>query len=107
MHLNTLPGVSRMLCCSIHHALFPPLIPPAADHLAGNISPTAKMILLHIASYYHTELLYCYPSQERIAKEIGISRRTVNKYLALLEQHGYLHPKLRISGISNPALLSS
>ena len=56
-------------------------------------------VLLETANYHNKH--YCYPSQATILKSLKlqfgriISRRTLNRYLAWLDDHGFLNRKRR------------
>lgn len=57
-------------------------------------SPVNKMVLLHIANYAD-ERGECYPSQERLAKELELSIRAVRDALAALEKKGIIRRERR------------
>lgn len=62
-----------------------------------NISATDKSILAHMSVYFNRhsdkdfpDYLICWPSQERVASCVGVSRKTVNLTLAKCEQSGII-----------------
>lgn len=57
-------------------------------------SHVAKAVLLHIANYAD-DAGYCWPSQERLAKELEMGERTVREALARLEEMGVIRRERR------------
>ncbi len=57
-----------------------------------NLSPGAKLTYAMLLSYaWHDD--YCYPGQERLAEDIGISDRSVRTHLKELEEKGLIKVK--------------
>lgn len=44
---------------------------------------------------------YCFPGQERLAKDMGAGKRSVVRFMAELEKHGYVTIKRRGQGKTN------
>ena len=64
------------------------------------ISPGAKLAYTALLSYaWNTGA--CYPGQERMGVDIGVTRQTVNEYIKELEKKGYVSVKRRGQGKSN------
>jgi hypothetical protein len=64
------------------------------------ISPGAKLtysMLLH----YAWQNDYCFPGQERLAKDMGAGKRSVIRFMAELERAGYIAVKRRGLGQTN------
>jgi hypothetical protein len=64
------------------------------------ISPGAKLtysMLLH----YAWQNDYCFPGQERLAKDMGAGKRSVIRFMAELERVGYIAVKRRGLGQTN------
>jgi pyocin large subunit-like protein len=55
------------------------------------ITPTQKLVLLCIVSYYNAAQRVSFPSQSTIAAETGLSRRTVIRAINDLEELGLIH----------------
>ncbi|KGA18212.1 hypothetical protein GM51_8885 [freshwater metagenome] len=55
------------------------------------ITPTQKLVLLSIVSYYNTAKRVSFPSQSTIAADTGLSRRTVQRASQDLEELGLIH----------------
>jgi hypothetical protein len=63
-------------------------IPPAIFH-NQELSPTSKLCYGRLA-YHCGERNYCWPSQDTLAKDLGIAPRTVRDCLSQLESLGYI-----------------
>lgn len=64
------------------------------------ISPGAKLAYTALLSYAWN-CNYCYPGQQRMGEDIGVTRQTVNEYIKELERKGYVDVKRRGQGRSN------
>jgi biotin operon repressor len=65
------------------------------------LSLGAKVAYAMFLSYaWHND--FCFPGQERLAKEMGISLRSTNTYIQELEKHGFIDIKRR--GLGKPNL---
>lgn len=68
-----------------------------------NLSPTGLNVLLHLIMHWWEPSEDPYPSQESIAKRIGVSKRTVQRAMQELEENKLIektltsreHPKYR------------
>lgn len=56
---------------------------------AQGLSPTEKLVLLALANYAD-ENMRCWPSQRRLAHDTGLSKRTILRSLAALEERALL-----------------
>ncbi len=58
------------------------------------ITPTEKLVLICLSGYFgkpdNSSVFSCYPSQKRLAKEVGCVRSTVNNALQKFEKLGFL-----------------
>ena len=62
---------------------------PNAILKAKDVSPGAKLAYTMLLSYaWHNNL--CYPGQERLAEDMGVTDRSVRNYLKELEKNKYL-----------------
>ena len=68
--------------------------------MSKRISPGAKLAYTALLSYAWNKG-YCYPGQERMGRDIGVTRQTVNEYIKELEKKGYVSVKRRGQGKSN------
>ena len=60
----------------------------------------AKMAYTALLSYaWHND--FCYPGQDRMAKEIGSSRKSVNLWLQELDEKGFIKIVRRGQGKTN------
>jgi AraC-like DNA-binding protein len=67
---------------------------------AANLTPGAKMVYALFISYaWHNDC--CFPGQERLAQDMGLSRSTVSTYVKELEGSGYLTLTRRGLGQTN------
>ena len=73
---------------------------PNAILKSTQISPAAKLTYTMLLSYAWQND-YCFPGQERLAKDIGVSDRSVRTYLKELEQKGLLTIKQQGQGKPN------
>ncbi len=67
---------------------------------SGDISPGAKLaysMLLH----YAWQNDYCFPGQERLAKDMGAGKRSVIRFMAELGKAGFVQVKRRGLGQTN------
>ena len=65
--------------------------------LSHGITTTEKCVLIILSNYFgsreNSTVFSCYPSQARIAKEVGCSRSTANKALQKFEDLGFLRSR--------------
>ncbi|MEH0691017.1 helix-turn-helix domain-containing protein [Vibrio cholerae] len=63
------------------------------------ITATEKCVLITLSSYFGNQenpsVFTCYPSQNRIAREVGCTRPTVNSALQKFERLGFLRANYR------------
>ena len=52
--------------------------------------PGVWKVLVHLSDRHNTDLRYCYPDQELLAAECEVSRATLNRHLAELEEAGLI-----------------
>lgn len=73
---------------------------PNAILRAPKISPGAKLTYATLLSYaWHND--YCFPGQERLAEDMGVSDRSVRTYLKELEEAHLLTVQQRGQGKPN------
>ena len=72
------------------------------NHLlkSEKISPGAKLAYTMLLSYAWQND-YCFPGQERLAKDMGSGVRSVVRYIQELEQHDFIKVKRQGQGRSN------
>ena len=63
---------------------------PNAVLRAKKISMGAKMTYAALLSYAWNDD-YCFPGQQRLADDIGVSRQTANEYIQELKRKGYVN----------------
>jgi DNA-binding FadR family transcriptional regulator len=68
---------------------------------SAKISPGAKLAYTMLLSYAWQND-YCFPGQERLGKDIGVTERSVRTYLQELEAKGFL--AIRRQGQGRPNL---
>ena len=74
---------------------------PNAILRSDAISPGAKLCYAMLLSYaWHND--FCFPGQDRLAKDIGISRQSVNTQIKELERKGFI--KIKRQGQGRPNL---
>lgn len=61
----------------------------------GKLSPVARLLLLIIKSYGDTSGLHCYPSQDRLAADMGCSIPTIKRAVNELKRHGLISTEQR------------
>lgn len=66
---------------------------------SDRISPGAKLAYAMLLSYAWQND-YCFPGQERLAKDMGVSDRSVRTYLQELEKKAFL--KIKRQGLGKP-----
>src|SRR5260221_2229338 len=66
--------------------------------LTFGIPQTPKAVLTALAQHAHHNGTHARPSQERIAKMMGLSERSTQRGLAWLEAHGLIVPTAHDSG---------
>ncbi len=73
---------------------------PIAIVRNGDLSLGAKMVYTALLSYaWHND--YCFPGQERMAEDIGSSRKSVNLWLQELDNKGFIKIVRRGQGKTN------
>lgn len=55
-----------------------------------NITPTQKVILKDLELYRNTRTGYAWPSTEKMAEDLGMSRKTVERNIPILEEYGLI-----------------
>ncbi|MEO0567095.1 MAG: helix-turn-helix domain-containing protein [Pseudomonadota bacterium] len=73
---------------------------PNAVLKSNEISSGAKLVYAILLSYaWHND--FCFPGQERLATDIGISRQSVNTHVKELERKGFINIKRLGQGRTN------
>jgi len=73
---------------------------PNAVLKSDDISSGAKLVYALLLSYaWHND--FCFPGQDRLAKDIGISRQSVNTHVKELERKGFIRIKRLGQGRAN------
>jgi hypothetical protein len=63
---------------------------PNAILRSGKLTMGAKMAYAALLSYaWHND--YCFPGQQRLADDIGVSRQTANGYIQELKEKRFVH----------------
>ena len=72
------------------------------NHLlvSDRISPGAKLAYAMLLKYVW-EKDYCFPGQETLAREMGVTRQSVNTYLKELQHQKFIEIKRRGQGLTN------
>jgi len=66
----------------------------------SDISPGAKLAYTMLLSYaWHND--FCFPGQDRLAKDIGVKRPTANSYIKELSEKGFIKVTRRGQGMTN------
>ena len=73
---------------------------PNAVLKSQEISAGAKLVYASLLSYAWNND-YCFPGQDRMAKDIGIARQTVNVHVKELERKGFIKIKRVGQGRAN------
>ncbi len=73
---------------------------PNAILRSKEISPGAKLAYSGLLSYAWNND-YCFPGQETLGNDIGVTRQTVNEYIKELRTKGFIQVKRRGQGRSN------
>lgn len=68
---------------------------------ASNLSPGAKLAYTMLLSYAW-ENDFCFPGQETLAQDIGVTRQSANTYIKELSTKGYI--KVTRQGFNKPNL---
>lgn len=55
-----------------------------------DLTPTDKLVLLALVNHLNDETGACYPSWDRLATRTGLSRRTISRTIARLEDEGFI-----------------
>ena len=66
----------------------------------GKLSAGAKLTYAMLLKYAWQND-YCFPGQERLAKDMGSGKRSVVRFMAELEHHGFVTIKRRGQGKTN------
>lgn len=69
---------------------------PAMDNIVDELGAMAAMVFGRIWRYCQGEYGECFASQETIAKDLKLSRATVNNYIGQLVRAGYLNETEKI-----------
>lgn len=73
---------------------------PNAILKSDKLSPGAKLCYAMLLSYaWHND--YCFPGQDRLANDIGISRQSVNTQIKEIERKGFIKIKRQGQGRPN------
>lgn len=73
---------------------------PDAILKSGDISAGAKLVYALLLSYaWHND--YCFPGQDRLAEDIGISRQSVNTHVKELQRKGFVKIERKGQGRAN------
>jgi biotin operon repressor len=73
---------------------------PNAVLKSNEISSGAKLVYALLLSYaWHND--FCFPGQDRLAEDIGISRQSVNTHVKELERKSFIKIKRRGQGRAN------
>ena len=73
---------------------------PNAVLRSDKIGPGAKLAYTMLLSYaWHND--YCFPGQDRLARDIGVSRQSVNTHVKELERQGFIKIKRQGQGKPN------
>ncbi len=71
----------------------------------GDLSAGAKLVYAMLLSYaWHNKAVY--PGQDTMAKEMGVGKRSIVRFIAELEKIGYLQVKRRGQGLTNVYVLT-
>ena len=68
--------------------------------VSDRISPGAKLAYAMLLKYVW-EKDYCFPGQETLAREMGVTRQSVNTYLKELQHQKFIEIKRRGQGLTN------
>src|SRR5258707_1870725 len=68
--------------------------------VSDKISPGAKLAYAMLLKYIW-EKDYCFPGQDTLAKEMGVTRQSVNAYLKELQRQKFIEIKRRGQGLTN------
>ena len=74
---------------------------PNAILRSANLTPSAKLTYAMLLSYAWQND-YCFPGQERLAKDMGAGKRSVIRYIEELESKGFI--KVTKRGLGKPNL---
>jgi DNA-binding MarR family transcriptional regulator len=74
---------------------------PNAVLRTSNLSPGAKLAYTMLLSYAWNND-YCFPGQERLAKDMGVGRTSTHTYIKELTKKGYINVKRQ--GMNRPNL---
>lgn len=73
---------------------------PNAILKSSEISSGAKLVYALLLSYaWHND--FCFPGQDRLAEDIGVSRQSVNTHVKELEKKGFIAVKRQGQGRPN------
>jgi hypothetical protein len=73
---------------------------PNAILRSPQLSVGAKLTYAMLLSYaWHAD--FCFPGQDTLAREMGVSLRSTNSYIQELEKGGYLHIRRQGQGKTN------
>lgn len=72
---------------------------------ADSLSPLSKLVYTMFLSYAWGQKRASFPGQERVAKDCGVSPRTVVRAVQELQEHGFLSVHRRGRGLTNVYVL--
>lgn len=73
---------------------------PNAVLRSNEISPGAKLVYTMLLSYaWHND--FCFPGQERLASDMGVTRQSANTHIKELERKGFIKVARRGQGKPN------
>jgi hypothetical protein len=73
---------------------------PNAVLKSDEISPGAKLAYTMLLSYaWHND--FCFPGQDRLGTDMGVSRRSANTYIKELNEKGFINVKRQGQGRPN------
>lgn len=75
-------------------------LPRVVTRAGSRISPLAKITLATLLDYAWQDG-FCFPAQERLARDIGINEKSVRKYLAELQELEIVEVKKQGRGLHN------
>ena len=73
--------------------------------VSDRVSPGAKLAYAMLLKYVW-EKDYCFPGQERLAKDMGVTRQSANAYLQELQRQKFVDIKRRGQGRTNLYVLN-
>lgn len=80
-------------------------LPRVVTRAGKRISPMAKITFATLLDYAWQDG-FCFPAQERLARDIGTNEKSVRKYLAELQELGMIEVKKQGRGLHNVYILN-